>query len=303
MTIYAVPNGRMVAMEYILKEVHPFMVSFCECTVKDGTAELRLYRERVRFIKSYSKRPDFKWFCDSGAYSVIHTYVTTGVKPAVKQVEETIVDYLDLVADLPKFPSKLAEFDLQDIYGYSKIMEWREKYFIPFQRETGIKVVFVNHNERQKECNEWFLKSSDVQCVGTSLSGAGGIPLTFEDMRILQQKGKQIHGFASVNVKLLKVYPFNSVDSLGWEEASIYGNTKVWDSLLGKMKRGPRVGYRQTLDALLDFFKETKIWYPFHRKRKEQTKKVIEFELLQLKKMQEWLTAYWKIRGIDTSDD
>lgn len=180
-------------------------------------------------LKKYS---DMHLFIDSGGY----TYNTNPEYESytVEQWEEQIEKYLAWVERHKDSIFAIADLDLQNLVGYEKVKEWREKYFEPFMLRTGIPVCFIYHNDGD---DIWEYMCKRYPYIGISLNVEGSIDENDlrEKFRVAEKYNALVQGMASTRTSLLTDFPFYTVDSTTWNVGLKYGEISVWNST--KMSR------------------------------------------------------------------
>lgn len=150
-------------------------------------------------------------------------------KYTVAYWEKFIVEYLDWVRKHQDYISSFVELDITKLVGVAKVQEWRKKFFLPFEEETGIPCLFMWQPEYSIQ--EWERMCKEYRYVG--FSGEAGIKDSqmIKMLRVARKYGTIVHGMAMTKYEKLKSgkYPFYSVDSISWKSAEIYGMTFIWD--------------------------------------------------------------------------
>jgi hypothetical protein len=171
--------------------------------------------------------------------------------------EKYIEDYLEWCKAHADIINAIVELDITEIVGVDKVQEWRKKYFIPFEEETGIPVCYVwqkNYGgKRGTDLTEWERMCKTYNYVG--FSGELGLPdkQVIKMLQIAKKYGTIVHGFAFTKFEKLKTgrFPFFSVDSISWKTSEMYGVTYIWDGKnfhqYDKTKKHLRKKYKNVL--------------------------------------------------------
>lgn len=246
------------------------------------------------------------WCIDSGAHFFISAYLKKGALVPVEEVEEHIHKYVSWMKEADNKPTWAVEMDLQDLYGIDLIEKWRWEIWKPFEKETGIKVVYNHHIT--ESLDRWQEMLDDPGMTRLALS----IPRN-KDLRIYGAKvyeayeaGKPVHGFAQVRKRSMRVIPFYSVDSTSWGAGALFGTVHSFNSQHGLNKTaaaGRSVFKKNPRKAMAALLKSTK--------GKVRAKDMLGVEaggsLSRLyqnasdsyMEMEDWYTAYWKVKGVD----
>jgi hypothetical protein len=281
----------------------------------------RTQRHRLSAIESflsglYSKWGRIDWFLDSGAFSFQMLYARKQVLYSVSVYERYLVSYLEWISDLPERlrPSVVVELDLQNLLPYREIERWRLHYFLPFQKETGIPVIFAIRPQTYEADVEFVFGNSAVRYFATSaltaaLNTENAIDTTVSLTYRGYAEGKRMHGFASIKPSLLLRIPYYSVDSISWAMPLFYGKVLKWDNQSGRFKSA-RVGTRGKSkphdgNVLLEALKlndDIIVRTILTKKRRSGVDawvRPLRKSIMAYKELEQWYTAYWKKKGID----
>lgn len=276
-------------------------------TNKNEKNKLQQLLEQVQSIQG-----KLDWMLDSGAYTFQHEYALKRKIVPIKHLEWLIENYLDWVSHLPNNlkPSLVVELDLQNLYTYKLIEQWRTKYFLPFQKTTSIPVVFVTH-ELSADADKEFFADTSVKFVGIgAASGGWSIKDIHNFVWYYTKIGKPVHGFASIVVPLLKQVPFYSVDSMSWSYSAHFGAVHFFNPERGTIQ-SVTVGYKippkeaiKKLSKIKTFSSKTRLLSyalgprRFIDKQIDKSTIALQTSLKAYLQLQEWYSAYWTRRGI-----
>lgn len=174
---------------------------------------------------------------DSGAHSFFHAAgfsCVAGQSKNAKNVspDEYIEGYFRWVEMVYDRIDYFVELDLQDIVGLDKVKQWRQEW-----KRRGLfdKCITVMHS-----CDTWrdfeeLVDTSESRYIG--LEGYRQKKLRLPLMKCAQycyDRQVKTHCFAMTSSKIMRDYPFYSVDSSTWTTAQRYGMVQVFDK--GEMK-------------------------------------------------------------------
>lgn len=244
---------------------------------------------------------------DSGAHVWLNDFFKKQLLPPVNDVEAFIRRFVASVTKLPRAPTYVVELDLQRLYGGPAVERWRREIWMPFEKETGIRVCYVWHPS--DGLDKWKEMLDDTNM--TYLAMASNKLIT-EEQRVFQvfsafQAGKPVHGFAAVDVRWIKTSPFYSVDSTSWAvSGQAFGNAAVFDPHTGKLKRY-RVGNKQMRDnsaiAQLGLLRTgihaSDVIDLGRDKNQKLYSRYYTQSALPYRQLEEWHTARWRNKGVD----
>jgi len=188
-------------------------------------------------------------FVDSGAFVLRSAFYKHGKLPSVSEAEEIIRNHLGSCVWLVehKYPLEaVAELDLPDIYGEDINERWREKYFYPFQEQTGVPVVLAVHGSVKWEA---VIENPRLKYLGMSAamnkktiaasygSYEGYVKFMRNIAEICYLAGVKFHGYAVTRSSLLRRVPYYSCDSVTWQQALHFGGAMAFDESSGNLVR------------------------------------------------------------------
>ena len=162
---------------------------------------------------------------DSGAFSFMAKYEGD---PRVEK-EDFWLPYLEEYVEwLRKWKEHIfvaANLDLDVLVGHNIVKKWNKKYFEPLERE-GLQIVYVAHADKDDKgdsalrCFEEYCKK--YRYVGINQSQKKEASKFYQLAKMYHTR---VHGFAWTELRLLKKFPFFSVDSTSWLSGVRYGTT------------------------------------------------------------------------------
>lgn len=169
-------------------------------------ADTKGYSQAERVLMNAPKGS--KFMCDSGAYTI---------RKLVEKDIQWYVDYIErYVAFLRKYKDYIfsaVELDVESIVGVDVVNKWRKKYFVPLEKETGIKIIYVWHDDFGM--SGWEEMCRKYKYVGLSNDGYSyGEWNRF--FNVAKKYGTRIHGFAITFKRTLKKFSFYTSDSVSW---------------------------------------------------------------------------------------
>ena len=182
----------------------------------------------------YIKKCKF-FLLDSGAFSMF----LKGHKLTEDDWNNYVTRYINFIN---KYDIKyFFELDIDRIVGIKKVEEIRER----IERETGKKCIPVWHKERGWEYFKKMCEDYDYVAIGGIARNPNGkqIEKLFPYfINYAHKKGCKIHGLGYTNIKGLKKYHFDSVDSTAWSSGWRFGmfykfNGKGFDKVSNKEGR------------------------------------------------------------------
>lgn len=175
---------------------------------------------------------------DSGAFSFMGKFDEDSEEFEKMQTEEFWLDYLKeyvgWVRAHKDYIFSAANLDLDRIVGQVIVDKWNREYFEPLEKETGVQVVYVAHedwNATDVTAPKQFLDRFRHYCekykyVGANQSWKKYAPQIYQMVKL---HNVRIHGFAWTELGLLRHYPFFSVDSVTWLGGVRFGITYDYD--------------------------------------------------------------------------
>ena len=164
---------------------------------------------------------------DSGAFS----FMASGYVDAMEK-EEYWIPYLEeYVAWLKEHKDYIyvaANLDLDKIVGRNIVRKWNKKYFEPL--EEFMDIVYVAHEDEELG-DPHGIHHFEEYCKKYRYVGINQSQKKFAHRFYLlaKQYNRRVHGFAWTELKLLRRYPFFSVDSTSWLSGVRYGTTYNYD--------------------------------------------------------------------------
>lgn len=233
---------------------------------------------------------------DSGAHSFFAmagvACTNTKTKSKAPDPDEYVNDYLSWVKENFDQISYFVELDIQSLIGLKRVKAWREQ-----MKKMGIysKCITVYHS-----CDEW---EDYIEMLDTSESGYVGfqglrkkkalIPY-FKSLKEAYSRGIRVHGFALTDPKIMKKYPFYSVDSTTWTSSVRYGTYMHIDR---------DYAFRQKVGTKENYFKDC---VPVEITKKMQDKeascKKLEHSAQKFRDYAEVVTELWEKRGVNWDD-
>lgn len=246
MKLYLVPNQQMFPKERneqregeLFKGVH-ILQAFCYCDT---------FTEKVIL-------PNCKSFLlDSGAFTFMNS-----AKGKPINWEQYINRYIDFIVrnDIDFF----FELDIDSIVGLEQVERIRRK----IEQRTGKQPIPVFHRERGKDYFVDMCKNYPYVAIGGMTAGVEReaykrtLPWF---INTAHDHGAKIHGLGFTDMKGLKKYRFDSVDSSTWAAGNRFGKVYVFDGetiQTYSRKEGTKIADHQKLS--LHNFKE---WVKFQR--------------------------------------
>jgi hypothetical protein len=217
---------------------------------------LTYYDEVLPFLKSEGGL----FMTDSGAFS----FMATGFVEEMRKEEYWIPyleEYVAWVRAHSEYIYVVANLDLDKIVGREIVRKWNKKYFEPL--EKIVDVVYVAHEDESIDPHG--IEHFEEYCKKYKYVGINQSQKKFAHrFFLLAKKYKvRVHGFAWTEIRILRRYPFFSVDSTSWLSGVRYGTTfnydgknfKSWDTKQKFRRKGQRIKYEE---AGVDFSKVTK---------------------------------------------
>lgn len=206
---------------------------------------------QIPFIKSADL-----FLLDSGAF----TMFTKGHNLTEKDWDDYVTNYINFIN---KYDVKyFFELDVDRILGIKKVEEIRAR----IERETGKKCIPVWHKERGWKYFEKMCEEYDYVAIGGIAKNPNGkqIEKLFPYFIKCAHKHKcKIHGLGYTSANGLRKYHFDTVDSIAWKSANIYGNMTLFGKD-GSMKQ-------------------------YHRPEGTRLKSGENYSILELHQLKEWI--------------
>lgn len=187
--------------------------------------------------------PKFKaeggiFMTDSGAFSFMGKFDEGSPEFEKMKGEEFWMDYLNeyiaWVRAHKEYIFSAANLDLDRIVGQAVVDKWNREYFEPLEKETGVQIVYVAHEDwdaTDASASKSFLQRFKYYCekykyVGANQTWKSLAPQIYQMVKLYNVR---IHGFAWTELGLLKHFPFFSVDSVTWLGGVRFGTTYDYD--------------------------------------------------------------------------
>ena len=158
---------------------------------------------------------------DSGAF----TYFTKGKNKNEEFWDEYLTRYINFIN---KYDVKyFFELDIDRIVGIEKVEKLRHR----LEKETGKKCIPVWHKERGWKYFEKICEEYDYVAIGGVAKNPSGkkIEKLFPYfIKYAHDHKCKIHGLGYTSIKGLKKYHFDSVDSIAWKQANMFGNMVIF---------------------------------------------------------------------------
>lgn len=258
------------------------------------------YKDRLtRSLRDYTGPNSKKIITiDSGVHSFlgfVGKAVTSGIKRKAKKKkmpdpQEYFDSYIEWLKEYWDYYSYFVEFDLQEMVGKEKVLEWRERY-----KEEGLfgKAILVYHTGDTDDDYEWMLDNSESRYV--ALEGLRGGKQNLPYGKLIQKAYEhpqqvKVHGFAMVRHEYLKKYPFYSADSMSWRVDEMWGTIMVFNGHRIKSIRRTRENFAK--------YKIPKTLLSWDAKGQENRMVKQLFAAEQYLAYQGYWNRYWKKRGI-----
>jgi hypothetical protein len=171
------------------------------------------------------------------------------------------------------------ELDVADLFGMDIVRAMRDDYM-----KAGMwdKCIMGWHPINGEDDYQWMLDNTGSGWVAIE-GNRIGVPLIKYNnyIRPAYERGIKVHGFALMSDKLLRAFPFYSVDCASWLVPVMYGKQPTWtgDHItmieMGRDKRG---------DAI---------------KRLTSPQRKLRASIEAYRKAEAYYTDYWKAKGID----
>lgn len=243
---------------------------------------------------------------DSGAYSLImlsrkHDLSADSIRAEMMEYTEKYTDFVRRTADIFDI---IVELDIDQVISYDYVLEAREGLIEACGKE---KVMPVFHSTIPDALEEWKKWSLEFK-----YGGMGSTPRATEsDLKelfnaITGEDGKpayRVHGFAHVDMELLKKFPFWSADSTSWTGGPRWGMVvKEEHGLIGlrskeqRLSTLKRLAKGETVAGALELHVDD-----YAHCQMTSTAMILE-AADAYNKAGEVLTAHWAERGIRWED-
>ena len=184
--------------------------------------------------------PKFKaeggiFMTDSGAFSFMAKFRDGSPEMEEATKEEFwlpyLHDYIEWIRAHKDYIFCAANLDLDKIVGFSVVDKWNKEYFEPLEKETGVQIVYVAHEESNEDGAKGFMSRFEYYCkkypyVGANQMWKSRAPQIYQ---MVKRYNVRVHGFAWTDLPLLRRYPFFSVDSVTWLGGVRFGITYDYD--------------------------------------------------------------------------
>lgn len=176
--------------------------------------------------KRLEKSPDVTILVDSGAYTFKMTVGASQQKP--ESYWTTYIEkYLEWAKANKDYIFAIANLDIELVVGADKVMEWNAKYFEPFERETGILVCYIWHEDSGAS---WEQYCKEYTYVGfSSIDGNQTVQGRMKLINVAKRYGTIVHGMALTETDLLVRIPMFSADSTTWLVGQKFGELNWFD--------------------------------------------------------------------------
>lgn len=170
---------------------------------------------------------------DSGAF----TMFTKGHNLTEQDWDNYVSKYIDFIN---KYDVKyFFELDVDRILGIKKVEEIRKR----IEKETGKKCIPVWHKERGWKYFEKMCQEYDYVAIGGIAKNPNGkqIEKLFPYfIKYAHKHNCKIHGLGYTSAKGLRKNHFDTVDSIAWKSANMFGNMTYFDEKTGDIKKYKR---------------------------------------------------------------
>jgi hypothetical protein len=166
--------------------------------------------------------PDMKFMIDSGAHTIQQGDVSGGNPERfyTKYCEE----YLAWALKNKDKIFSVVELDIEESTSLALVKKLQTRLFEPFEKETGIPVIYVWHKERGYDGWEDMCKRHKMVGLPDDIPGE-----RFRQfIKIASKYGAKVHGFAMTKPDILMKAPFYTVDSTRWLTGEQYGCLFIW---------------------------------------------------------------------------
>ncbi len=154
---------------------------------------------------------------DSGAFSYMN-----GKHITKSNMDKYVKKYISFINqyDVKYF----FEMDVDSIFGLETVEQWRKQ----IETQTGKKCIPVWHKQRGVEYWKNMCREYDYIAIGGLVLGAKKqeYPFYKKLVEYAALRDIKVHGLGFTKTKLLKEYPFYSVDSSTWSIGAVRGKQK-----------------------------------------------------------------------------
>lgn len=187
-----------------------------------------LKKKRMKSFKLFEEHEpgDVGYFIDSGAHTIKYDNISgsDSFDDQYNFYAKYCEEYLEWVLKNKKYIDFIAELDIEKSTSVDLVYKLQQKFFIPFEKETGIPVCYVWHKERGRK--EWANMCKRHSFVGVSSEHADS---QYRPMVQTATKfGAKVHGFALTAPELMLKAGFYSVDSTRYLKGAKYGDFMVF---------------------------------------------------------------------------
>lgn len=142
--------------------------------------------------------------------------------------ENYLNEYVDWVKEHKDLIFSCANLDLDTILGYDVIDKWNREKFYPLEKEFGLQVVYVVHEDR--EGGAFVSRLKEYAYLHTYI-GVNQVLKNYSKsiFQVAKDYSVRVHGFAWTEIGLLRHEPFFSVDSVSWLGGVRFGTTFKYD--------------------------------------------------------------------------
>lgn len=197
------------------------------------------------FLKQFLKVRDRfnvgRWCLDSGAFSAFHS-------GHVIDLDEYNGACLDVLS--------LDQCPAAEVFGLDVIQDpWGGKRNLEYAWKAGVPAIPTWHGGDPVELLDWAASSAEKIAVsGSGLKRADGLQLKdYIGQAFARVWPKKIHGFAMASRRMLRSFPFHSVDASSWTYAP--AAMGMWAGFTGKQMR---VGARGIRDYWIEVVEHQK---------------------------------------------
>ena len=177
--------------------------------------------------------PKFKkeggiFMVDSGAFSFIGSAYTEEMnKPEFWNAY--MKEYIDWCVAHKDFIFSMVNLDLDNIVGHAIVYQWNKEFFEPLERK-GIQVIYVSH-EVPGIGDDNGVRAFEYYCKKYRYVGVNQVLKKHAQKfyNIANHYHCRIHGFAWTDIRILRRFPFFSVDSTSWLTGIRFGTTFIDD--------------------------------------------------------------------------
>ena len=202
-----------------------------EFGIKEILVSYFYIRKALKFYEEWL--PKFKaeggiFMTDSGAFSFMGSAYTEEMETP-EFWGDYRKEYIDWCVAHKDYIFSMVNLDLDKIVGHDPVYEWNRKYFEPLEK-MGIQVIYVSH-EVEGIGDDDGTKAFTYYCKRYRYVGVNQVLKKYAQKfyNISNHYKCRVHGFAWTDLKILKRYPFFSVDSTSWLTGIRFGTTFIDD--------------------------------------------------------------------------